>query len=895
MSREPLPRFVTFLLAQVAPEDWRDSIEGDLAEERHRRKKAGRYAGGAWLAAAALTSAVQLRIDRRKSLHTSPIRGFSRCAAAALEIRDAFRAVLRRPAFAAITILTLTLGIGANTAVFSLANWLMFRPVPGVERVDGLVTIRLELENARGFVTMTLPEVGAVGKVTGLSGAAGRNEIPLHIAAAGAIPARVNGEIVTSNYFAVLGQRLTLGRGFSTAEDDPGHADVVVISDRFWHETFGSDPNVLGRSVAVNGHPFTVVGVAAHGFRGPDRNGRADVWVPIASFRSSMPSYPATLLTGGASVFFSVIGRMAPGSSTALVNDQLTAMRTSLLAAAGGAKFKRASFVAKPGLEAPPWQRNGLRQMFTLLLSVVSLLLVLTCANVANLLFAHAHERRGELATRQALGASRARVARQLLLEALLLAGLGGALAVGAAAIMGARINGMVVAQNIPALSTVQLDWRVFAFAAAVAIATCVCASLLPALFGSRIDLIASLKETGRGQMPAGRRIRRILTTVQVAVAVALLAVGLLLVRSMTARYNVPLGFDTDRVLAFSVEPGLQGYKKDQQKVFFQELLRRVGEQPGVDNAGLAWIEPFRMIGGDTALKPAGQTDMKEVSADANYVSRGFFPSLGVKLISGRDFTDAETFRSDEGGGGVLIVSESLARALFGSSDAAGRSVEMSYPKGRIRTIVGVVADTRTRTIGNAPVDPVAYEPIGQDFAPSWATVHVRLNTRAAAVIPAIRQTMLSIDPQLPIYDIELLSASVDRYFAEQRLVANTIATFAVLATLVAALGLYGVLARGVAERRREFGIRAALGANPSMMARLVAREALTLTLVGATAGLTLAGLLSRAIQARLFGVSPIDPVSLLIALAVVMAVAIAASFAPARRAARVDVVNELR
>lgn len=812
------------------------------------------------------------------------------------EFRQAIRSLARRPAFAIVTVLTLTLGIGANTAVFSLANWLMFRPVPGITRPDELVTVRQELQNNGAMYTITVSDTKALGELPGLAALAGLNDIPLHVAIGGGAPARVQAQIVTSNFFDVLGQRLTLGRAFSRSEDDPGLASVAIVSDRYWRDALGRDSAVLGRQLVFNGHPFTVIGVAAKGFRGPDRAGRADIWVPLASFRSSMPSYPATLLTGRVGLFFSLLGRLAPGSSVEQINQQAEALRERLIAtSATASKYKRSTFVARPGLDTPVWQREGLRQMFALLLTFVALLLVLTCANVANLLFAHAHERQPELATRQALGASRARVIRQLLLEGLLLAGAGGVLSLAAAALIGWWINGLVVAQNIPALSAVELDWRVFAFATALSLSACVAASLLPALFSSRVDVIASLKLSGRGQAPAGRRVRRLLTAVQVAVAVALLASGLLLVRSMLARYGVPLGFDAGGVLAFSAEPGLQGYSEDRMRQFYRTLLARLREQPGVASAGLAWVEPFRAIGGGSAVKQVGQPDTAAIPTDSNMMSSGFFPALGARFLAGRDFTDDETFRPDEkSGGGVLIINAMLARRLFGTTDAAGRQVETALYDTRVRTIVGVVDDLRTRNV-DKPVEPTAYEPFGQSFMSGWGTIHVRLAAPATAVLPRIREVMRTLDPQMPIYDIELLSESVDRHLADHRLIARTIGLFALLATLVAALGLYGVLARGVAERRREFSIRAALGAGPLGIARLVTREAMTLTLVGAAVGLGAAAWLAKLIETRLFGVSAFDPVSLAGALAVVVVVAVASAAVPARRAAGLDVVSELK
>ena len=388
---------------------------------------------------------------------------------------------------------------------------------------------------------------------------------------------------------------------------------------------------------------------------------------------------------------------------------------------------------------------------------------------------------------------------------------------------------------------------------------------------------------------------RRLLTAVQVAVAVTLLSTGTLLVRSMIARYHVPLGYDTQDVLAFSVDTTIPGYPKPRAEQYFREALAALRQQPGVSGAGLAWIEPFRPIGGGISLSPAGQPGAKPIDADENMITSGFLPALGVRFVAGRDFTDVESFRSDKDGGGVVIVNETLARALFGSVDAVGRQVEASFPETRNLTIVGVIADIRTREVSYAPVRPTAYEPYAQSFLSGWGTFHVRLAAPAPVVAARVREAMHAVDAQLPIYDIERLSDRVDHFLSEPRLLTNTVAGFALLAAVVAALGLYGVLARGVTERRREFSIRAALGARPLAVARLVTREAVLLAMGGVAVGLLAAGWLSKAIEARLFGVKPFDPVSFAAATALVIAIAVVSSMAPARRAARVDIVRELK
>jgi predicted permease len=601
------------------------------------------------------------------------------------------------------------------------------------------------------------------------------------------------------------------------------------------------------------------------------------------------------MLTGDSPLFSAILARPRPGATVDQIRDQLKGLLATLAAERPKVfKYGRGVFTARPGPDVPQWQRDGLRQMFALLLTVSGLLLLLTCANVATLLFTRAHERYAELATRQALGASRGRIVGQLLAEGLLFAGMGAGLALAGAAAMGQWISGLVVARYLPAMSDVPIDWRVFLFAAAVSVAASAGASILPALISSRVSLTPALAQGGRSQSGAGRRLRRVLTALQVGVAVALLSVGLLLVRSVVARYRVPLGYDASHVLAFSIDASAQGYKEDRARQLFSDTIDGLRRQPGISHAGYAWDRPFKPAGSGNQYRPADQPNAQPVGVDVSLISDGLLPALGVRFVDGRDFTSAEARDSTKDGARVLIVNEAFARRLFGTPTAAGRQVLAAYPEGASVTIVGVIADIRTRQIDYEPVEPFAYRPSAGGPL-GWGTLHARLTAPVGVVAPRVREMMRAIDPHLPIYDVELVSESVDRYMAEPRLLARTITMFAALAVLVAGLGLYGVLARGVEERRKELSIRAALGAGPAAIARLITREALLVTMAGGAVGLGAAYWMARLIQSRLFGVTPSDPASMVVAFAVVAGVALASTLAPAKRAVRIDVVKELR
>jgi predicted permease len=893
-DRTRLPRAAAWLIAVVAPADWRDALAGDLEEERRRRRRARRSAGAWWALRAAAVSALRLRLESSRKDSTMRI-SLPSPASIGAAIVHAARSILRRPAAAALIVVTLTLGIGANTAIFSLANWLLLRPIPGVAGQDRLVTVRLETERVGAMFPMTVPESNDLAAVPAFQALAGSAPRSFHVSAAGSEPARLEGEVVSPSYFDVLGQRLSDGRGFGPAEQHPAQANVVVISDRLRHRVFGED-RAIGRTIRINGHPFGVIGVAAAGFRGTDRAGDSDLWVPLASHAASMPSFPKDLMTNArVGLFLTLLARLSPAVSIDEANAQVELLRQRYLAAKTPNKFSRARFQVGSGLAVPAWQRDGLRQTLMLLGITVALLLVLTCANVANLMVARSHERRVEIATRQALGASRGRIVLELLTEATMLTAAGGVLALAAAGALGQFMDGFVVARNLPALSAIELDWRVFAFAMAVSAITCAGCGLLPAVAAGRVDLQLALQQAGRTQAPPGRRLRRTLAAVQVAVSVALLSVGLLLVRGLAARYQVPLGFDATDVLAFSIDPGTQGYVEDAHRRLYPDLLARLRVQPYVSAATVAWVQPFRLVGGSAGVKPAGADEAKERAVDTNMVSPGFFATLKAPMLQGRDFTDAELLRSDEHGGGVVIVNEVLARMLFGALDVVGREIETSFPAQRTRTIVGVVADMRTRSVNAKPAGPVLYEPFGQSFIPGTSTFLVRLNVPSRAMMPQLRQLMRDVDPALPIYDVEMLSAAIDRYFAEERLAARLTMAFAALAALLAAVGLYGVLSRNVAERHREFGIRAALGAGPSLIVRLVTREALAIGVAGAIAGLAGGYAMSRLASSRLTGLDAVDPASMAVATATLAAMIAIACAVPVRNAMRVDVVRELK
>jgi len=809
------------------------------------------------------------------------------------DIAHALRGLRAHRGYAAAAVLMLALGIGANAAVFSLGNWLLLRPIPGVQDPGGLVTLTYALGD--GTLAVSVPLLRSLESgASGLSGLTGYQQQPMNVTpVGGGSPRRLVADVVWGNYFSVLLEGMARGRSFTVAEGrDPGGDPAVVISDRFWRDDLGGDPGVVGRTLLVNGEPFTIVGVATHGFHGASRTSATDLWVPISQYGRVMPEYPATLFSNPRAGFFRVlVGRMRAGVTAAVVASQADAVQAALKTAnPTDTRLQRLRFVVRPGIDTNPWVRARLTSSLSLLMGIATLLLALTCANVANLVLGRSIGRRAEIATRLALGASRARVARLLLAESAVLACLASGVALAVVWIAARALEGTVVLQGVPPLERAEMDWRVMAFALLASGVAAVGAGVVPAFSSSRVDLQGALREHGRSQTVARGRLRRVLTVAQVAVSLTLVAGAFLLARSMATRHAIDPGFDPSRVLVFSVEPRLPGYDDARKMTFYRDLIDRVREVPGVRFAGVSLLQPYSQTMNDVGYWAENRPDQK-VDAEFNPVTSGFFEALGLRFVSGRDFAPSDVLTNTDMEG-PAIINESAARKLFGETPAAGRRIVLAYPKNAVRVVVGVVSDMRQRSFMQPP-EPMLFEPF--NGASDWATIVVGLGERPAAVVPRLQQAVAADDPRVPIFGVTTLGDAIDAQLADNILVTRLTMVFAVLATLLAAVGLYGVLARGVAERRREFSIRAALGAGPAAMAQLVSGDALRVTAMGVACGLAAATWLTRFLKTYLYGVGRLDPLALAGAVGLLAVVALVATLVPARRAATVDPAAELK
>jgi predicted permease len=879
------------------PRDWRESISGDLIEDRRRRRESGRYAGGLWIAVAIITAGARLNWARHRDRprtavvvqRRSPVERWR------LDLIQAARGLAANRAYAFAAVVVLAIGLGANAAVFNLANWLVWRPLPGVHEESRLVNVLFGSEDGTRL-GISLPDTDTLRTGSpAIADLAGYLATPAHVAVGGAQARRVTAEAVSGQYFSVLGLTMAAGRGFTVEEGTvPGSSPVAVISERLWRQEFSSARDVVGRTMIVNRQPVTVVGVAARGFHGPSLSGDTDLWMPVSQHRIVLPEYPeASFANRRRGVFSGIVGRLTPGGTSAAASTQFEVIRARLAAEnSADVRLRRFKFNVTPGAESHPWERRELRETFTMLTGIVVLLLLLTIANVGNLLIGRTSARRDEITTRLAIGASRWDVARLLVAESLLLSAIGGTAAVALAWIVARLLEGTIVLQGLPPLEHAEIDWRVLAYALVLSTVVAIVAGLYPAFAATRVDLSTSLRSGGRLHTASRQRIRRVLTVAQVAVSVALLIGGALFVRSMANRLAIDPGFDASHVLTISVAPGLQDYGA-RQSGFYGQLVDRIRLVPGVRAAGVGWLRPSsQRVGSDTTFHPVEAPEDLKIDSDTNMVSPGYLDAIGLPILEGRDFSDTE-FSTEAGVDSAAIMTASLARKAFGTGTAIGRSIELAGEKAP-RTIVGVVRDTRQRGVTKPSAD-MLFLPFSRYAKSGWASVVVGLAAPDAVVIPRLKQTIAEIDPTLPTYDVMRVDEAIRTEFASEALVMRLTMIFAALATLVAAIGLYGVLTRAVTERRREFGIRVALGASPGAVGRLIARESAILLVAGITIGAGTSALLARYVRSHLYGIDQLDPLSFGAAVLLATLMMLAATAPAGRRAARLDPANVLR
>ena len=840
------------------------------------------------------------------------------------DLRYGARMLLKNKAFTVVAILSLALGIGANTALFSLVDAVLLKMLP-VKKPNELVLFnwlcgprgmqrgingRVMTDEATGLRTSTsfsyltfdrfrdnnesLSDVFAFSGLSELNvGVDGQAEIAF-------------GQLVSGGYYSGLGVRAVKGRPISNEDDAAGAPPVTVISHRYWQRRFAEDPEIVGKTITINNAPFTIIGVSPHGFHGTLQVGEsADLSIPFAM--QPQLSSEESEVTKPWVWWVRIMGRLKPGVTRAQAAASFE--RTFQQSAEEGWKAVLARFPPRPGQNPAPRDvptlraesggqglnesRRSYSEPLTILVAIVGLVLLIACANVANLLLARGAARQKEIAIRLAMGASRWRLVRQLLTESVLLSVLG------AAAGLLFAYWGKGILLNLRPWGTEELavdltlDLRVLGFTFAVSLVTGVLFGLAPALRATRVDLTPALKENARSLLGASRSyLVKSLMVAQVAMSLVLLVGAGLFLRTLSNLQNVDVGFNRENLLLFNVEPSLNGYTQPQTAQLYRRLTERLEAIPGVRSATVSLIPLLSGRGRTMTVSVQGHSSQQGDDDDTkvNQVGESFFQTMEMPLLIGRNLTAQDNERAPK----VAVINQMMARKYFGDENPVGRRIGFDGPEssGKIE-IVGVVPDAKYTGMRDK-TEPTVYLPYAQNI-PGWATFIVRTSANPTAMATTIRDVVREVDGNLPIFDVKTQSQQADESLIQERLFATLSGFFGLLALLLACIGLYGVMSYGVERRTNEIGIRMALGATAPRVTGMVMRETMLVTGIGVIFGLGAALATTRLISALLFGLKPNDPVTVSFAVGLMIAVAAVAGYLPARRAARVDPLIALR
>ncbi len=835
------------------------------------------------------------------------------------DLRYAARMLRRQPAFTAAAVLTLALGIGANTAIFSLVNATLLQrlPVPDRERLVSVYrgsvggVFSYPLYKALRDDSHALDGFAAWGPISTSLNADNMTEL-------------VNGAIVSGNLFDVLGITAARGRLLSPSDDvTPGAHPVAVISHDLWQTRFGSRPDIVGHDVRLNGHVFTIVGVTPAGFPGPLVGSARHLYVPMMMQTIVRPSgggysgeQNADLLierrkrTGGERVYTPSwlfgLGRLKPGVGPEQAGAELAAVATTYeRTVSASAAPQRVTLV--PIDEGDPRQRQRLRATALLLGGVVATVLLIACANIANLLLARSASRRRELAVRLAVGASRARLVRQLLTESVLLSTIGGALGFSlACAVVQSFRAAPPPTGALPLTIDFSVDGQVLVFSLVLSVLTGVVFGVVPALKASRPGLVPALKNASAESDERGRRfsLQTTLVIAEVALSMLLLIPAGLFVRSLQASRAVDPGFDVEKLVAVPLNINLLRYTRASGGEFYLQLVERVEALPGVEAASVARVPVLAGRGRISGLMVEGRQGYSEEFVysegpgvqtsdssriNTNVVGPGLFAALGIPLVVGRDFNGQDV----EGRPPVVIVNETAAAMHFGGESSVGRRVSFDGPKGPWREIVGVVRNSKYAALGEGPL-AVAYIPFGQNLQPGM-TLYVRTSVPPASLIGGLRREIQALEPNLPVPDVQTMTDTIGRSLYAARMGAWLLAVFGGLALLLAAVGIYGVLSFSISRRTREMGIRLALGAETRTVFGLIVRDGMLLVGAGIAIGLAAGFAGARSLGSFLYGVHTSDLPTFAAMTMILASVALMACVIPARRAMRVDPIIALR
>jgi putative ABC transport system permease protein len=897
-----LARGLARLLALLYPSAFRRA-HGEsfplVAEDRWRRERAAGASAGA-----ATRSTIRVLVadtwSGRRALRRGRIAGpprrpilFDRFLA---QIRYAARGLVRAPLLTLVATVSLAIGIGANTAIFTVANAVLFAPASGIDHFDRLVDIG-RTTRGTGFDTLSYPTyVHLRDHSTTLAGviALRPDPTPLSVGATGdAVLAY--GQLVSANYFDVLGVRPAAGGLFERRDEHPGTPfRLAVLSYGFWRRQFAGDTTIVGTNLVLNGDTYTVAGVAAAGFQGTTIVS-PDVWLPLTALARTTPDQ--NLLQSRGSLWLELSARLAPGATIDQARGEMTALSRGL-AEAYPDTCQGCGLAVAPSRRIPA--DLPVVPFFAMLLGLVGVVLVVTCANLSGLLVARAGTRARELAVRLALGASRGSLVAMFLVESLVLFLPGAALALVVANGVTHLIESLTPRLPVPVAAGLVFDWRVLAFTAGVTLAMALVTGLAPAWHATRGDLVIDLKRDASA--PRRQSLRRVFVTAQLAFCLVSMALAGLLLRSLHATTTISPGFQVDRIDVASVDLSLAGYGDDRAASVSEDLRARLAALPGIESVAAAAVVPLtdEYLGfGD--LRRAGDpasASLFETGRNWSAISPGYLPTIGLPILRGRNFSTSDR----TGGPRVAIVNERLARAAWPGLDPIGRVLETGdFRPGQEKTlerleVVGVAADAKYGSIDETPVQFI-YVPLSQR---AWMRPYFFLQRSASAPSatpfePVVRQTVRAFDRRLPLLAFAPLQQYADTDLLPQRIAASVAGSLGTLALALSAIGLYGLTAFLVSSRSREIGVRVALGAGHAHVIRLVVGEGMRLAVVGGAIGLCLSVGAARLLSSVLFGVSSLDPIAFGTAMIATTGVALVATYVPARRAATVDPLVALR
>lgn len=814
------------------------------------------------------------------------------------DIRFGLRTFLRAPTFTAAAVISLGLGIGLNSTIFTLLNTLFLNPLPVDRPTELIAAFTVDEKNNSGpfsqLLQVSFPNYKDFRDdnttLTSLAAYSFPNAVSF---STGGEPNQIFVEMVTGNYFQTLGVKPALGRFFGPAEDRvPGAAPVLVISYNLWKRQFGGTPDVVNKTVRVNGVPFTIVGVAADGFRGVNSLFGPDGWAPTMEYETLLPLQLHTWMDSRRALIFSLAGRLKPGVTIDQARSNLMAIAKSLEQAYPLPNEGR-TIALRPLTEATIFP--GVREVLLLgglvLMAIVGLVLLIACSNVANLLLARATSRRQEIAIRLALGASRPRLLRQLMTESVMLSVFGGVVGL----FVGIWGKDLIWSARPPflGLSLVdpQIDTRVFLFTLAVSMITGVIFGLAPALAGSRADVVGALKDQSRA---AGQRRRtfglgNVLIVGQVALSLVALVTAVLFLRSSRAALQVDPGFDTTHTAIMAISPGQAGYTGDRVLQFYRDVEDRLSTIGGISR--VSWSSDLPLFGGTSlSVFIEGRENDRQASGIltiVNIVTPHYFATMGVPLLEGRDFTEADR----AGTLPVVMINDTMAHKYWPNESAIGRRFRF-YTEKEYRQVVGIVKTSKYVTLGEAP-QPAAFAPVEQ--MPTDAMIlDVRAEGRPESVLGTVQRQIRQMDPKMPIQNASTVRYVLDESLFAVNLGAALLGIFGLLALGLACVGLYGVMAYSVGQRTREIGLRMALGSSQSRVLTLIMSQGMALVGAGVILGLLGAFWVTGYMGALLFG-NARDPLSFLASAATLLVVAALASLLPARRASRIDPLLALR